>query len=213
MNVKPNHNKPAKRKPIPFGDVAEIRTGYSFRSALQEVEKGVPVVQIRDLTDDGRLDQSDLVQVHDEGFKTSHFLKAGEVLFAARGAQRSAAVYGGEPEGLIAGSQFLVVTVREPNRVLPEYLAWLLGTEGVRRRLDAMAAGATIPHVSIAMLSRLEVEIPSVAAQRRLLEMREAANRELKLLQNLLRETEQRNQALMKEFLKSQVESDSNENV
>lgn len=173
----------------------------------------MPVVQIRDLTDEGRLDTRDLVRVPDEGFKDSHFLKAGEVLFAARGSQHRAGVFEGQPEFVVAGSQFLVVRVRDARRVLPAYLAWLLNTEGVRRRLEAMSAGSTIPHVSIAMLKRLEVEIPSLSTQTRLLEMHEASLLEIRLLRELTELTEKRNQALQKEFLRTQLESESYESV
>jgi restriction endonuclease S subunit len=213
-NVKPESGEsPVLVGKVILKDVAEIRSGYSFRSALEEMEEGVPVVQIRDLTDSGRVDPASVIRVPDEGFKDRHFAKPGEVLFAARGAQRSAAVVEGALGEMVAGSQFLVLTVKEPDRVSPEFLAWLLGTESVRRQLDAKAAGATIPHVSIAMLSQVKVDIPSVAAQDRLLEMREAADREVNLLQNLIAETRVRNEAVLAEFLKSQVESETHENI
>jgi restriction endonuclease S subunit len=194
-----------------IGNLAEIRSGYSFRSALEEVSDGVPVLQIRDLEESGKVDPSQVVQVADEGFKDSHRVKSGEVLFAARGSQQRAGVFEGNPEGAVAGSQFLVVQVKDQGKVLPEYLAWYLNRSEVKKKLEAMASGATIPHVSIAMLKCLDVEVPTLQVQKQLLEMQASATRELQLLQALMVETQLRNQALMKEFLRTHVESEANE--
>src|SRR2546423_12829470 len=92
-----------------LSDIAEIRSGYQFREKVEHDPDGwVPVIQIRDLTDDFRLRTEDLIRVSME--RTEPYLVGqGDVLFLARGHRLGAAAVTEPLVGTIATGYFFIL--------------------------------------------------------------------------------------------------------
>ncbi|MBK7652444.1 MAG: restriction endonuclease subunit S [Flammeovirgaceae bacterium] len=113
-----------------------------------------------------------------------HLLGNGDILFAAKGLNNYGVVYKTEMGRAVASSSFIIVRVNNDVNVLPEYLAWYLSTDpGVK--LFHKQLGTTIPSISIAKLCELEVTIPSLVQQHRIVQVQQLRNREKQLFQQL----------------------------
>lgn len=148
-------------------NIARIRTGYTFREALGDVaEGGVCVLQIKDIRQRAVVEASGLSRVHWAGRGEPPFLQPNEIVLAARGEHNRSAIYtGGEP--VVATNQFLILSVISPNRVLPAFLAWLLNQELAQRQMKA--EGTSITAINKAVLGDIELPVPPVETQKKVL--------------------------------------------
>ena len=73
------------------------------------------------------------------------------------------------PDGLpaVAGTETTVVHVNRPDLVLPSYLNWLLQSDRFKRLLRQYVKGMKVFRVHPDDLARIEIEIPSIDDQRR----------------------------------------------
>lgn len=117
-----------------------------------------------------------------------HLLQDGDILFAAKGLNNFAVVFSeGEIGGkAVASSSFIVVRLmdRRNSYVLPAYLAWFL-TFAPEVKSFHKQLGTTIPSISISALSELEVDIPSLEQQQRIVEIQALRYREKALVSAL----------------------------
>lgn len=113
-----------------------------------------------------------------------HFLRKGDILFAAKGKDFFAVVYDGKYQPAIASTTFLVMQVRLDS-VLPEYLSWYLNHPKTQTLLSGFAKGTAIKSVNISNVGNIEIIIPDYAKQITILELFKLQKRE-KFLQDTI---------------------------
>ena len=123
-----------------------------------------------------------------------HLLKKGDVLFAAKGSKNFATWYNNNEMPAVASTSFFVIRLTDKN-VLPGYLTWLLNHPGTQILLKKQARGSSIASISKAVLSELEISVPSIQKQKLILKIFKLRNREKKIKQQIekLREKEIQN--------------------
>jgi restriction endonuclease S subunit len=115
-----------------------------------------------------------------------HLLQHNDILFAAKGLNNFAVVYHTDLGKAVASSSFIIVRLNHNYRqqVQPNYLAWYL-TNNPGVKLFHKQLGTTIPSISIEKLSKLEIDIPSLEQQQRIVQIQELRNREKQLVKQL----------------------------
>ncbi len=152
-----------------------------FRKKVEPVAAGrYQLVQIKDVDRDFGLRTDSLVTDNPPEACQSHLLEKGDVLFVARGARNDAVVFDANIANAIAGAQFFVI--RPTNRVLPEYLAWFLNQDMAQRHFAEYSSGSLVPFIPKAALENLEVLLPSLDIQHRIVEIRRLSLKEQELL-------------------------------
>lgn len=123
-----------------------------------------------------------------------HLLKKGDVLFAAKGSKNFAAWYDNDKIPAVASTSFFVIRLIDQN-VLPGYLTWFLNHPDTQILLKGQARGSSIASISKAVLSELEISIPSIQKQELILRIFKLRNKEKNLKQQIeeLREIEIQN--------------------
>ncbi len=123
-----------------------------------------------------------------------HLLKKGDVLFAAKGSKNFAAWYEKDKIPAVASTSFFVIRINDKN-VLPGYLTWFLNHPDIQAFLKRQAKGSSIASISKAVLSELEIPIPTIQKQELILKIFKLRNRERSLKQQIenLREKEIQN--------------------
>lgn len=199
------------KKSLKLSDLAEIRTGFTFREKIEEVESGnAHVLQIKDVrsisTDKcGYLLIADaLPQINWQG-KDNAIVSPECVLLPCRGEYLKAHLFVESKESskslpLIVSSQFLIVT---PNKkVLPQYLCWYLNQSTVQHELRKESQGSKMPMLSVSSVSQLEVEVPNIDIQQHIIELNRIWEQEQILTQQLLKNREQMMLGMFKQLLK-----------
>lgn len=187
-----------------LAELSEIHSGYTARGRLEPLpEGGVPALQLRDVGTDGetpgpRFQRYDLGMLSDR-----YFVRGGEVVFRSRGEPNTAAAIGDvlpEPAVVIVP---LVIVRPDRERVLPEYLAWAINQPDAQRRLAAEAQGTSLRMIPMAVLENLDIAVPDLPTQRRIVELNALARQEGRLLRELAARREQLVRTILGEAAKA----------
>lgn len=143
-------------------DIATLQTGL-FAKPLAMGE--VVYLQAKHFDDQGNLSATLHPDLSMEGFSQKHLLRAGDVLFAAKGTKNFAAVYEAHNLPAVASTSFFVIRLFD-SKVLPEYLSWFLNNQNTQASLKAQAMGTSIPSISKVVLEELEIPVPTIEKQK-----------------------------------------------
>lgn len=156
-----------------------IFSGYTARMRLDAAASGgIPAIQLRDLPTSGRLDLSRLTRVQLGDIQERHLVHAGDVLFRSRGDRNTAAAVGPDlQEGAVAVLPLMILRPN-PHIISAEYLAWAINHPTTQRFFDSVARGTKLRMISRASLEHLELDIPDIETQRKIVAIAALADRE-----------------------------------
>ncbi len=112
------------------------------------------------------------------------FLRSGDVLFPNRGARTTALAYRLDLPRTLVGAQFFILRP-DAGLVLPEYLAWFLRTEEAARYFDERRKGTYVKIIQRNDLAEMEMPLPPLNVQRKIVEAAGLALRERILAERL----------------------------
>jgi len=166
-----------------LADIADVRTGFPFRKAVQPVPGGtLAVVQMKDIDESAGLNLSELTLIEDEPKRyEQHLLQAGDILLQSRGNKFPAATLDKPVHGIGA----LGLMIIRPRTVAPEFLTWMLNQPRTRDALRAVARGTYVPFISRADLEGLQISVPTVETQKRIVEVDRLRRQEQRLVVQL----------------------------
>lgn len=166
-------------------DVCSVQIGYTARSRLEPAPEGVPVIQLRDLTQGGAAGPEQLARVHLAEPAERYAVSAGDVLFRSRGDLNLAVALDERfAEPAIAVLPLMILRPH-PSVVLPEYLAWAINQPTTQRYFDVSARGTSLRMVSKASLDDLQLDLPDLETQRLIVTVADLAAREAELMRQL----------------------------
>lgn len=159
--------------------IASIQTGV-FAKPVPGGE--VVYLQAKHFDEGGQISaelHSDLMA---DAISERHLLGRGDVLFAAKGVRNFTAVYDIE-EPAVASTSFFVIRLEEKfkQRILPEFLAWLMNQPVAQAYLKGQAMGSSIVSISKGVLEELEISIPNIVIQEIILQISNLRNKEIQL--------------------------------
>lgn len=184
-----------------LSDIADIRTGYTFREKVDEVEESIGtarIAQIKDVREIAEtsnsflLDPSQLPAIDWQG-KEKALVSAGTVILPSRGSrggyfQASCVMQSsGDALPLVVTSQFLVITPKAD--VLPEFLCWSLNQPAIQFLLSEGAGSqgsAMAVMLKTSIGNEIQLTIPSIETQKKILHLNQLWEKEQALTQALL---------------------------
>jgi restriction endonuclease S subunit len=183
-------------------DIAAIRSGYPFRTKIEEVPDGeYGVIQIKDISDVAFTSTENLLRTNLPDVKSDFLLKRGDVLFASRGAKRQATAIDAVLENTVCGSQIFICRLITPQ-VLPKYLAWFVNQSRAQEYFEAVAGGSYVQIVTKDKLADLRITLPPLEKQHLIVKINELQVRESELLTGLRDKREKLVQAKLLKSLK-----------
>jgi hypothetical protein len=166
-----------------LADIAEVRTGFPFRQAVESVPNGaLAVVQMKNIDESAGLNLEACVLIEDDPKRyVQHLLKVGDVLLQSKGSKFPAAVLDKAVHGIAA----LGLMIIRPRTVTPEYLQWVLNQPRTRGALRAVARGTYVPFLSRVDVEELQVPLPAIETQHRIVEIDRLRRHEQRLVTRL----------------------------
>jgi restriction endonuclease S subunit len=166
---------------IKIQDIASIHTGLFAKPS----GKGEFIyLQAKHFDESGRLISTLHPDLLADGISEKHFLKEGDVLFAAKGSKNFATVFENHNEPAIASTSFFVMRLTDKN-VLPQFLAWFLNNPSTQTLLKGQAIGTSMPSISKQVIENLEITVPSNETQKAILNIFKLRNQERALKQKI----------------------------
>lgn len=167
----------------------DIRAGHPFRGPVPASEQGaVRVIQMRDVCPDplAPVDWAQLVRTDLTGARHPGWLRAGDVLFSARGA-RNYAVCLPEPPGPTVSAQSFFVLRPRSSDLRADYLAWYINQPPSQCYLAAYAEGSDQPSIRRGVLEAMPLTVLPLEIQGRVVELARLASQERRCHEALIR--------------------------
>lgn len=165
-----------------LGDACTIHTGYTARGRLEPaIVGGALAIQLRDISPEGHVDPDRLTRVQIDGSPDRYLVRAGDVVFRSRGDRNTASALDERfREPAVAVLPLLVL---RPKRALitSEYLAWIINQPPTQRYFDSAARGTNIRMIPRSSLDELEIDVPDLETQKKIIAIDALAARELEL--------------------------------
>jgi len=162
---------------IPLGQLVEIRSGYTFRDAIAELEAGeTAVIQAGDINS-ARLAEAPRVKFDNP----KHLLKAGDILVSARGGVVARTV---TPDLLPAVAASSVFVLRPHSVHLnSKYIARFLNSPTGQAALRKISSGGYIRTLRKSELATIEIPPPSNNTQNKIVTLGETVDEYKRLLE------------------------------
>lgn len=197
-----------------LGDIANIRTGFTFREKVDELSSGgnSHVAQIKDVRYAWEQTNTAMLQAHqlpmiNWGGKDKSFVAPGTVLLPSRGSKggyfRASCLVSGHLSKLpvVVSSQFLVITPKQG--ILPEFLCWSLNRPEVQHCISegAGSQGTSLVMLTTKAAKALQLEVPDLPTQKKILRLNELWEKEQQLTQALLNNRKTMLQGMFQQLL------------
>jgi len=170
-----------------LGNIAKVQSGHLSRGPIEPHEDGTHfLLQARDV-DANRLTYrtETLIRFNPAMPRRDWVLKSGDVLFMDRGSRNFSVIIKAIPDPVLAAACFFIVRVSN-ERVLPDYLCWYLNQPQVERYLiQHSGRGVHMPVVRRSVLENIDVPIPTLEIQKKIMETQILMKEEQALLNNL----------------------------
>jgi restriction endonuclease S subunit len=189
-------------------NIATIRTGVYARAAANG---DAYYMQVKDVDALGNLKLTDKKQnLRFTATFKKHQLNTGDILLVAKGDYHPATLYIEGNHPAVASTSFLIICLNDEYalKVLPEYIAWYLNHPIAQKYFDTFSRGTSIQSISISILGELNIDIPDLDRQRKIVaihKLNERTNELNATIQKL------KQQQLEYQLLKATKENQQNE--
>ncbi len=184
-------------KQCSIAEIASLQAGYPFRGAIEEARNGdVLVVQMKDVDPASGVDWSRAIRTSLSGRKHPAWLRAGDLLFVAKGARFYAVCIDEPPGPAVCAPAFFHLRVKLPASIDPAFLAWQINRPPFQRQLQQAAEGSGQLSIRRPVLEALHLHIPTMRQQRVIASLVELARLERQTLHQLIRSRERQLHAL-----------------
>ena len=171
-------------------DIALVQMGLSFRSRIEPDAHGnMSVIQMRDLTEDNKLDHSNLTTININDINERHLIKYKDLVFRSRGKTTTATIIDEEPCQAVVSAPLFLVRVTNKN-VLPEYLCWFINLSSSQAFLHSRATGTAMTMIGKSALDALEIPLPNLETQEQIVALADLLNKEQRLMRDLAEQKE-----------------------
>jgi restriction endonuclease S subunit len=167
-------------------DLVQIRAGYQTRKEVKSTPSGThSLLQIRDFNEERtEIDLKNITRIEPGQISEDQVLREGDVIFLSKGARNFSFAPSALPDPALAASYFFIL--RPARSIAPDYLAWFLNLETTKNLLRKYAThGAHMPVIRRDVLEDLEIPLPDLETQRKIVELAALAERQHRLLAEL----------------------------
>lgn len=157
--------------------IATLQTGIFAKPVVQGQ---TCYLQARDFDEGGNLTPFLGPTLMDTDVKEKHLLRSGNVLFIAKGPRNMATVYKEQKYPAVASTSFFILRLLDKN-ILSDYLAWFLNHPKTQQILKENATGSSMVSISKSVLEELEIPIPDIETQQKILKIMQLREKEKEL--------------------------------
>jgi len=161
--------------------------GHPFRGKIKEDLNGNGVViQIKDLPAYGQQFNWNSVLRTDVVSRTKvNWLKTGDVIVPSRGKNIFATSIKCEPSSVVVSPHFFIIRFHS-EIVLPEFIAWQINQSQIQQYLKKSAEGTLQVSIRKSVFENMELTVPPIDIQYKLIKMNALVLKEQKLVEALI---------------------------
>lgn len=184
-----------------LNNIADIATGYPFRGKIESSTIGAPVIQMKDIKD--KKVQWETILRSDLGGHSTHYLQENDLLCAGKARNNYFILLDELKEPTVCSPHFFRLRVKDPHRILPQYLSWLLNSDMIQNRLQAEQVGTTTFSIRKETLQKLTIPIPPIREQAHLMELAQTVEKHTQRQKQLLQTNHQLMNGIAQQLFKN----------
>lgn len=147
-------------------ELVKVIPGYPFRGKIDRDPDGdARAVQMKDVSDIGRVEWDELVQTDLKGRRKPDWLQPGDILFLVRGNKNFAVHLDEVPFPAVISPHFFLLKVKRNAKLLSAFLAWQINQAPAQRYLNASAEGSVQRSIRKGVLEDLPLVVPDLDTQ------------------------------------------------
>ena len=167
---------------VKLTNIATIQSGYHFKERIENDKNAdVQFIQLKDIDEYNRIDFSNLWRINLPNIRHTQLLEKGDILIKCRGNNLTSSVVDENIKNTIATSHFFIIKLKTKN-VLPEYLAWFLNDAPTQKNIKLGIGGTYMQVLNKKYLENIEINIPSIEIQQKVIKLKNLNEQEQKLL-------------------------------
>ena len=163
---------------VQLKDIATIQTGIYIKPSPNS---DTLYLQLSDFDKDGNFIDRIVSYVSIPPKNNKHLLSSKDLLFAAKGNKNICIITPETNKACVASPSFIVIRIKNKEKILPEYVAWYLNSPIIQNLLQSNALGSAIKSITKNVLEDLEIPIPSIERQKAYIELDQLQKREQNL--------------------------------
>lgn len=162
-------------------DIANISTGYTFRSKIEPNDDGnYFVIQSRDLTDSFVLSDEGLIKTLVKSVSQASLVKNDDIILSSRGKYKAAILTVNQPT--VASSSVFLIRIKDKKEILPEYLGIYLNSYQAQLQLEKLTTNSYIKSLPKSNLKELKIKIPDLRKQEQIISLYQNISQQKELL-------------------------------
>lgn len=166
-------------------DIATVQIGYNFKYRLENIEQPSGyAIQMKDLTDDNRLNTEDLFGVELEEIKEKYLAKENDLLFRSRGKTNTAALVNCEISSAVIAAPLFRIRVNT-EKVQPGYLCWYVNHPSSQAYFATMAKGTSVQMIDKRSVEELSIQVPAMKVQKAIIDLDNISREEQFIMKEL----------------------------
>lgn len=174
-----------------LGKISKINTGLVLNRKKSEseetAEKKYSLLTLKSIQNVGKIEKEHLDEFYStEVLSENYITSKGDVVIRISEPNTAVFINAGL-DGILVPSQFCLIRVNE-KKINPEFLAWYLNSEYVKKEIQKSLIGSTIGIIKTSFLNELEVKIISIEKQEKIIKINELKNKEEELTKKLIEE-------------------------
>lgn len=139
------------------------------------------------------------LHISNEEISDTYFTQEGDVLIRLRDPIRSLFV-SKDSTGLLVSSLVVIVRV-DRGQILGEFLSYYLNSSLPQNYFQSKVRGTTIPMIRVSDLKELEIPLPSLEKQKKIISLMQESEKEISLLKEAITQKSLLNQQIFKTLL------------
>lgn len=167
--------------------IAFVRTGLVLsRKEAKTSDNSYEYRQLnlKAVADDGTININETVPYYtSEKLPPNYLTQVGDIIVKTS-EPYTAAYITKKYTGLVIPSHFVVVRV-DTNKALPQYIAWYLNKDRIKRAFR-MGCTGMLKQIKPTMIGETEIELPTLKRQQQVVELYDFSRREIELYERLL---------------------------
>ena len=166
--------------------ISNVIAGYSFREKMEPARNGnTAVVHIKDITDNLLINTANLSKTSNTKARDEQYLQAGDIVLQTTSSKYSAGIISNMTIPTIAAAPCIIIRIVDTNVVSPLYIRWYLTNGLIQNDILRLATGTYNKKLSKSELSNIEVLVPSIEKQEKIIALAQLASEEQRLLDEI----------------------------
>ena len=150
--------------------IAQIHMGYTFRGSLKNSTRGnTAIIQMRDATQEGVAQPDQFARAQLDHFTEHYLLGPGDLIFRSRGLVSTTALITQPLARTICIAPLMFIRITRPDLILPAYLQWFINLTSTQEQISTYARGTVVRMIPAESMQGLNVELPTLEGQQKIL--------------------------------------------